>query len=75
MPDLAAPALRLGVAEEVAQLGHMKGDAGSLQLAFGQRLEVPGNIFEGGLFQWLTLLVDPVQECSDALLVVMKRAW
>jgi hypothetical protein len=38
--------LRLGVAEKVAQLGYVKGDARSLQLALRKRLKVPGNIFK-----------------------------
>jgi len=53
----SAPMLRLGVAEEVAQLGDVKGDAGPLQLALRECVEVSGDIFERDLFERLPLLV------------------
>jgi hypothetical protein len=66
---------RLGVAEEVTQLSDVKGNAGPLQLALRECIEVSGDIFERDLFQRLPLLAEPVQELPDAYLVVVKSAW
>jgi hypothetical protein len=71
----STPMLRLGVAEEVTQLGDVKGNAGPLQLALCECFEVSGDIFERDLFQRLPLPVEPGQELPDTQLVVVKSAW
>jgi hypothetical protein len=70
----STPMLRLGVAEEVTQLGHVKGNAGPLQLALCKRFEISGDIFQRNLLQRLPLPVEPRQEFHDTELVVMKGA-
>jgi hypothetical protein len=66
--------LRLAVAEEVTQLGDVKGNAGPLQLELCECFEVSGDIFERNLFQRLPISAEPRQELPDTQLVAVKGA-